>query len=105
MKRKMLYGIVAIMCATIGGVKAYDGLTQNNMSALMVENIEALTNGDNQQNYYVKNCYHEFASEIGPDLYIKCGNVSADGSFYGCGSEAINNAPRTTIVSTCRIYY
>ena len=43
MKKKILYGIVAMMCATIGGVKAYDGLTQNNMSALMVENIEALT--------------------------------------------------------------
>ena len=46
MKKKILYGIVAMMCATIGGVKAYDGLTKNNMSALMVENIEALTSGD-----------------------------------------------------------
>ena len=46
MKKKILYGIVAMMCATIGGVKAYDGLTKNNMSALMVVNVEALTKAD-----------------------------------------------------------
>ena len=46
MKKKILYGIVAMMTIALGSVKAYEGLTQNNMSALMMENIEALTNGE-----------------------------------------------------------
>ena len=46
MKKKTLYGIVAMMTIALGSVKTYNGLTQNNMSVLMMENMEALTSGE-----------------------------------------------------------
>lgn len=43
MKRKILLGVVMLLTAVFGGIRVFNQMAPNNMSALLVENIEALT--------------------------------------------------------------
>ena len=41
MKKKVLLGVVMLLITVLGGIKAFNQMTCTNVSALLMENIEA----------------------------------------------------------------
>ena len=100
MKKKILYGIVAMMTIALGSVKAYEGLTQNNMSALMMENIEALTNGEDGTN--AGSCARRSGPNGQLDNRMFCDSRTSYDKIYPCPTSSsidyyvVNNMDRCT---------
>lgn len=46
MKKKVLLGVVMLLIAVLGGIGAFNQMTCTNVSALLMENIEALTSNE-----------------------------------------------------------
>lgn len=58
MKKNFLFGIVMMIVAVFGGIRAYNHYTTNSeMSALLMNNVEALTDPESGDSPWLRTCY------------------------------------------------
>lgn len=86
MKKKFLFGIVVMIVAAFGGIRAYNHyITNSEMSALLMNNVEALTDPEsgNNPNPWLRTCY----------AYGYLGSSDE----YVCEGQLLGDAPKTCV--------
>lgn len=84
MKMKFLFGIVLVIVAAFGGIKAFNYYISNNdNSALLMSNVEALTQRESDFNPWHRTCYAY--GYLGPD------------DEYICEGQRPDDPPKTCV--------
>lgn len=86
MKKNFLFGTVMMIVAVFGGIRAYNHYTTNSeMSALLMNNVEALTDPESGNNPGLKTCY-----AYGYDTLLQSDQ-------YACEGQLLGDTPKTCV--------
>lgn len=64
---KTLFAAICVVAAGLGGMKAYDAANQSNGTALLVENVEALSSGE--QGFWCHSSEYGSCATNGSDVH------------------------------------